>query len=237
MIRLESEIDVTRNSLTIEYDGRDKVTVSQPVAITRAMYAVDPGEVLAEAIGVYDVGSHGLEYRAPVGEGTGVGANTNEMFSYTALYLMADYDFTRIEIDADNDGVFEETIYLDQGEPYFVKRRGPGRGDGARIAAVPVRAGHGRTSARTTKCAVRAVAGSAVGFGLFLAVARAAAARPATADVYLFNPDPERHHGDGRVGDEHGTLVIAANSVGATTGCRWTAARGSPPPTAVSSSG
>jgi hypothetical protein len=42
------------------------------------------------------------------------------MFSYTAFYIMADYDFTRIDLDKDNDGVFEETVYLDQGEPYFV---------------------------------------------------------------------------------------------------------------------
>jgi uncharacterized repeat protein (TIGR01451 family) len=120
VIRLESLIDVTRNSVTVEYDGRDKVSVSQPVAVTRAMYAAEPGEVFADSIGVYDVSSHGIEYRAPVGEGTGVGANTNEMFSYTALYVTADYDFTRIDIDKDNDGAFEETVYLDQGEVYFM---------------------------------------------------------------------------------------------------------------------
>ena len=234
VIRLESEIDVTRNSLTIEYDGRDKVSVSQPVAITRAMYAVDPGEVLAEAIGVYDVGSHGLEYRAPVGEGTGVGANTNEMFSYTALYLMADYDFTRIEIDADNDGVFEETIYLDQGEPYFVNGG--------------VRAGATVRGSQPFQCAL--VTGD-IGsnyemrwFELwpeaqwdsdyFSPVASRGGARPATADVYLFNPNPNAITVTAVSATSTGTLVIAANSVGANYrmpvdgGARFTAADGSP---------
>ncbi|HPT17414.1 MAG TPA: hypothetical protein PK388_09030, partial [Kiritimatiellia bacterium] len=43
VVRLEDQIDVTRNSVTIEYDGRDKVAVTQPIAMTRAMYPVDPG--------------------------------------------------------------------------------------------------------------------------------------------------------------------------------------------------
>ncbi len=120
VVRLESTIDVTRNSVTIEYDGRDKVMVSQPIAMTRAMYAVNPGEVLAEAMGVFDSGTHGTLYRAPVGVGTGTGYGTNSMFSYTAFYVMAEYDFTRLDLDRNNDGVFEETVYLNQGEPWFV---------------------------------------------------------------------------------------------------------------------
>ena len=120
VIRLESTIDVTRNSVTVEYDGRDKVATTYPIAMTRGMYAVNPGEVLAEAMGVFDVGTHGTLYRAPVGVGTGTGFGTNSMFSYTAFYVMADYDFTRIDLDRDNDGVFEETRYLDQGEAFFV---------------------------------------------------------------------------------------------------------------------
>ena len=120
VVRLESTIDVTRNSVTIEYDGRDKVATTYPIAMTRAMYAVNPGEVLAEAMGVFDIGTHGTRYRAPVGVGTGTGFGTNTMFSYSSFYIMADYDFTRIDLDRDNDGIFEETQYLDQGEPWFV---------------------------------------------------------------------------------------------------------------------
>ncbi len=120
VVRLESTIDVTRNSVTIEYDGRDKVATTYPIAMTRAMYAVDPGEVLAEATGVFDVGTHGTLYRAPVGVGTGTGNGTNSMFSYSSFYIMAENDFTRIDLDKDNDGAFEETLYLDQGEAYFV---------------------------------------------------------------------------------------------------------------------
>ena len=120
VIRLESTIDVTRNSVTVEYDGRDKVATTYPIAMTRGMYAVNPGEVLAEAMGVFDVGTHGTLYRAPVGVGTGTGFGTNSMFSYSSFYVMADVDFTRIDLDKDNDGTFEETRYLDQGEAFFV---------------------------------------------------------------------------------------------------------------------
>jgi uncharacterized repeat protein (TIGR01451 family) len=120
VVRLESTIDVTRNSVVIEYDGRDKVATTYPIAMTRAMYAVNPGEVLAEAMGAFDIGSHGTLYRAPVGVGTGTGFGTNSLFSYSSFYVMADYDFTRIDLDKDNDGAFEETVYLDEGEAYFV---------------------------------------------------------------------------------------------------------------------
>ena len=120
VVRLESTIDVTRNSVVIEYDGRDKVATTYPIAMTRAMYAVNPGEVLAEAMGAFDIGSHGTLYRAPVGVGTGTGEGTNSLFSYSSIYVMADYDFTRIDLDKDNDGAFEETVYLDEGEAYFV---------------------------------------------------------------------------------------------------------------------
>ncbi len=120
VVLLESTIDVTRNSVLIEYDGRDKVATTFPLAMTRAMYAVNPGEVLAESTGIYDIGTHDTLYRAPVGVGTGTGFGTNELFNYTAFYIMADYDYTRIDLDKDNDGIFEETVYLDQGEPYFI---------------------------------------------------------------------------------------------------------------------
>ena len=120
VIELSAVIDVTRNSVTIEYDGRDKLASTYPIAVTRAMYPVEPGEVIAEAVGVRDIGTHGMLYRVPVGEGTGVGAHTNEMFSSSGLYIMGDYDNTRVEIDADGDGIFETTVYLDQGEPYTV---------------------------------------------------------------------------------------------------------------------
>jgi hypothetical protein len=66
VVLLESTIDVTRNSVVVEYDGRDKVATTYPIAMTRGLYAIFPGEVLAEATGVFDVGTHGTLYRAPV---------------------------------------------------------------------------------------------------------------------------------------------------------------------------
>ncbi|MBU1692987.1 MAG: DUF11 domain-containing protein, partial [Verrucomicrobia bacterium] len=120
LINLEATIDVTRSAIQIEYDGRDKVSATRPISMTRALYAIDPGEVLAEACGVFDVSLHGLMYRAPVGVGTGVGNGTNSMFSYSAFYIMGDRDHTLVELDKDNDGDFEEWRYLDAGESWFV---------------------------------------------------------------------------------------------------------------------
>ena len=212
VVELEDQIDVTRNSVTIEYDGRDKIAVTQPIAMTRAMYPVEPGEVIAEAIGVRDIGSHGLVYRAPVGEGTGTGVNTNEMFSTSSLYVMGDYDFTRVEIDADADGVYEQTIYLDQGEPYFVNGG--------------VKAGATARGNQPFQCSL--ITGD-VGsnyetrwfelwpetqwdYDYFTPVCSRSATY--TADVYLFNPNGTAITVTVATASSTSTIAIAANTVG-----------------------
>ena len=120
LINLEATIDVTRNVVVLEYDGRDRISATRPISLTRALYAINPGEVLAEACAVFDTGLHGMLYRAPVGVGTGVGGGTNVIFSYSSFYIMGSHDFTRVELDVDNDGLFEETRFLNAGEPWFV---------------------------------------------------------------------------------------------------------------------
>ena len=236
VVRLEDQIDVTRNSVTIEYDGRDKVAVTQPIAMTRAMYPVDPGEVIAEAIGVRDIGSHGTVYRAPVGEGTGTGANTNEMFSTSSLYVMGDYDFTRIEIDANADGVFETTVYLDQGEPYFV--------NGGVKAGATVR------GSQPFQCSlITGDVGSNYETRWFelwpetqwdsdyftpVCSRTNAAGTTYAAHVYLFNPNAAAITVTVTTATSTGSIAIAANAVGApfqmplNGGARFVAAGGSP---------
>jgi hypothetical protein len=120
VINLEATIDVTREAIRVEYDGSDKIVVTKPVALSRAIYAIQPGEVMADDAQLLDTSQWGLTYRAPVGYDVGTGANTNQMFEYSALYVMAGSDFTRVEIDKDNDGVFDVTIRLDQGQTYMV---------------------------------------------------------------------------------------------------------------------
>lgn len=120
IINLETSMDVTRSAVTIEYDGRDKVGVTKPVTMARAMYPLAPGEVIAEAGVALDISQHGTEYVAPFGVTNSLGPYTNEVFEYTSMYIMADYDFTIVEVDRDNDGIFETTRMLNQGETLFI---------------------------------------------------------------------------------------------------------------------
>jgi uncharacterized repeat protein (TIGR01451 family) len=84
----------------------------------RYMYANQPGGLLASSESVLDVGQYGFNYRAPVG----VNVSTNQLFEYSAILIMAAYNSTVVRIDKDNDGVFEETAFLDRGETYEARQ-------------------------------------------------------------------------------------------------------------------
>ena len=120
VINLETTIDVTRNEIQVEYDGGDKFACTRTVAMNRAMYAILPGEVLAGSAQAFDTTQYGLVYRAPFGVDTNPGGETNNIGEYTALFVMAGYDYTLVEIDIDNDGTVDETVRLDQGQGYHV---------------------------------------------------------------------------------------------------------------------
>ncbi len=120
IINLEDTIDVLRNQVIFEYDGRDKIGASQPISLGRAQYPISPGEVIAEAGTALDINLHGTNYIMAVGWGMGAGPYTNEVFEYSAMYIIADYDYSYVEVDKDSDGTYETTAWLDEGEPLFV---------------------------------------------------------------------------------------------------------------------
>ena len=120
IVNLEDTIDVTRSAVLVEYDGKDKISATLPISLARAIYPLDPGEVIAEAGTALERSLWGTNYIAAVGWGAGSALYTNEVFEYTAFYIMAGYDYTYVEVDKDNDGIFETTAYLDEGEVLFV---------------------------------------------------------------------------------------------------------------------
>ncbi|MCL4834230.1 MAG: DUF11 domain-containing protein [Caldilineaceae bacterium] len=85
VIALRNNVSLPRNSGTILYDGRDKVGTTQAVSVTRAEWAVEPGTVLAGAVEVLPAAKFGAVYEMPVGENLA----SNQMFEYTALFVMA----------------------------------------------------------------------------------------------------------------------------------------------------
>ena len=118
VIVLSNPID-TANLLAIDFDGRDKIAATKAVAITRTGFASGSNTLLAGAVEVFDTGSWGSDYRAPVGANIPDGTDF-QMFEYTSLAVMAGEGGATVQIDKDADGVFETTQALSEGEGLFV---------------------------------------------------------------------------------------------------------------------
>lgn len=68
VIILENTVPVPRVATQTRYDGRDRVSVTLPVAITRTAYPNGPGSLMAGAVEVFDVSAWGTTYIAPLGD-------------------------------------------------------------------------------------------------------------------------------------------------------------------------
>jgi len=120
VVALENDVTLPRNPSQIFYDSRDKFGVTHPVAVSHALWAPDPGPVLAGAIEVYDVSKFGTNFTIPVGEDI----VADGMFDYVSLFVMAAEDDTSVKIDVNGDGDYTDPsdvdTTLDQGEGHHV---------------------------------------------------------------------------------------------------------------------
>jgi len=83
----ENPIDPT-TPLTIDFDGRDKITSSKSTAITRAGHVATPGMLLASA--------WGDTYDAPVGKNSDV---VSKMFKHYSLHALAVVSDTTVSLN------------------------------------------------------------------------------------------------------------------------------------------
>ena len=111
----------------IFYDGGDQIGATGPVAVTRAGWPINPGTLLAGAVEVYPTDAWGTQYEVPFGVDSGLGSN----FQYTAASIMAAAGPTTVQIDADADSVFEQSVILGEGESALI----PGLAEGASIVS------------------------------------------------------------------------------------------------------
>ncbi len=109
----------TTSPLTIDFDGRDKIATTKNIAVTRTGWANGSGTLLAGSVEVFDTSLWGTSYRVPVGENI-PDTTDYQMFSYTGLAIMAGPAGATVQIDADNDGGFETTVTLTEGQSHFV---------------------------------------------------------------------------------------------------------------------
>ncbi len=117
-----------RDSSVILFDGKDKVGASKSVSMARATWASGSGTLNAFAHEMYATAEWGTVYESPVGTNT---ANAGEMFEYSALAIMASQNNTTVQIDANVDGIYGTTVYLQEGGTHLVD----GILQGARVQA------------------------------------------------------------------------------------------------------
>ena len=92
-IVLENTVPVSGNrSGIIRYDGRDRISATLPIAVTRSAYPEKPGPLLAGAVEVFPVQSWGQEYLSPIASEL-FGTNP---FEYAAFSVMAGFDQTEV---------------------------------------------------------------------------------------------------------------------------------------------
>ena len=104
-----------RNPAQIFYDGKDKVVSSGQIAMTQV--AGEPSIVSVQSIktNITSTFDFGQSFTIPLGEDF-----PSRDFRYTALFIRASQNNTTINIDKDNNGTFETTALLNEGESYLV---------------------------------------------------------------------------------------------------------------------
>jgi len=126
VFHLRNYVYSTAGSSTIKYDARDKIASFKPITLTKTCYPGGTSSALAGALEVFEQGLWGTEYRAPVGtnmptptQGTTLTYDA-DMFAYTSLSIMAGAGGASVQIDANNDGTFEQTTALAEGGTSYV---------------------------------------------------------------------------------------------------------------------
>ncbi len=104
-----------RNPAQIFYDGKDKVVSTGEIAMTQV--AGEPTLMPVQAIktNITSTFDYGQSFTIPLGENF-----PSRDFRYTALFIRASQNNTTVNIDKDNNGTFETTTILNEGESYLV---------------------------------------------------------------------------------------------------------------------
>jgi uncharacterized repeat protein (TIGR01451 family) len=111
-VQIGSNDNPNRDKNQVFFDGADRIQSSFPIAVTRAAYPESPGSLMAGGVEVLDTTLWGKSFKAPVGGTTSFETNA---FQYSALYVMAGEDDTKIYIKGSS-----SPTTLDMGESMHV---------------------------------------------------------------------------------------------------------------------
>jgi hypothetical protein len=104
-----------RNPVDFFFDGKDKIVSSSQINVTQVCGEPSWMPVQTMKTAVTSVFDFGQSFTVPVGEDF----NSRD-FQYTALLIRASADNTTVNLDKDNDGSFETTFTLNEGEVHLV---------------------------------------------------------------------------------------------------------------------
>ncbi|MCU0795680.1 MAG: carboxypeptidase regulatory-like domain-containing protein [Akkermansiaceae bacterium] len=123
---LRNFVNSTTLSSVLDFDARDKVASYKPISLTKTTFPASTNTLLGGCVEVFERGLWGTEYRVPVGVNMPTTTATAsltwdaDIFSYTAISIMAGPGGATVEIDADNDGNPEQNVTLAEGETHYV---------------------------------------------------------------------------------------------------------------------
>ena len=117
VIILSSAVDPATTATVMDFDARDKIGASSPIAVSRLGWPTTAGTLFAGATEVLDTLSWGTNYKVPVGTNT----SSNSVFEYAAVAVMAAAFGTVVYVDADGSGAGAPTICtLNEGQSCLV---------------------------------------------------------------------------------------------------------------------
>ncbi len=125
VFNLRNFITTSTLQSVMDYDARDKIASFKPISVTKMAFPDGTDTLLAGCVEVFEYGLWGNEYRSPVGVDmpTSVAAGNltydENVFNYAAMAISAGPGGASVQIDKDNDGIFEETVVLAEGGTVF----------------------------------------------------------------------------------------------------------------------
>jgi hypothetical protein len=129
---LNNPVDINTLRTVIDFDGGDRISSSNLIAVTRAGWATGSSTLLADAVEVYDTNSWGATFETPVGENL----NYNQLFEYSSVVVMAATNNTTVTVDFNGDGALDGFTVLNQGQSYHITKSALGTiSVGTKIAA------------------------------------------------------------------------------------------------------
>ena len=122
VFNLRNFVNTTTLQQVVDYDARDKIASFKPISVTKTVFPSVANTLMAGCLEMLERGIWGTEYRSPVGVDMPTGAAAGNLtfdenlFSYASLVISAGPGGASVQIDKDNDGAFEETVVLGEGE-------------------------------------------------------------------------------------------------------------------------